>query len=78
MQERLTWKEIQEKYPEQWVGMVDIEWDNRSTVRSAVVKYSGKTSDELLKIKADSEIDMLVRYTAPDTLSPLGLVGYIS
>lgn len=26
MGERMTWEEIQEKYPDQWVGLVDVEW----------------------------------------------------
>ncbi len=25
-EERLTWKEIQEKYPDQWVGLTDVEY----------------------------------------------------
>lgn len=28
MQERMTWTEIKEKYPEQWIGLVDIDWEN--------------------------------------------------
>ena len=24
MGERMTWEEIQEKYPDQWVGLVDV------------------------------------------------------
>ena len=48
--------------------MVDIDWENGSTVRTAVVKYSGKTSDELLQIKFDDEPHLLVRYTEPDQL----------
>ena len=33
--ERLTWKQIQEKFPNQWVGLVDIEYepDNDATIR---------------------------------------------
>ena len=40
MGERMTWEEIQEKYPDQWVGLVDVEWypDNKATVKSAVVE----------------------------------------
>lgn len=32
--ERLAWKQIQEKYPNQWVGLVDIEYepDNDATI----------------------------------------------
>ena len=75
MRERMTWSEIKEKYPEQWIGLVDIDWENGATVRSAVVKYIGKSSDELLKIKFNSEPDLVARYTSPDSLGPMGIVG---
>ena len=75
MQERMTWTEIKEKYPEQWIGLVDIDWENGATVRSAVVKYVGKNSTELLEIKFDNEPELVVRYTSPDSLGPMGIVG---
>ncbi len=74
MQERMTWAEIKEKYPEQWIGLVDIDWENGATVRSAVVKYVGKNSTELLEIKFDNEPELVVRYTSPDSLGPMGIV----
>ena len=36
MDERMTWKEIVKKYPDQWVGLIDVDWKNESNVRSAV------------------------------------------
>lgn len=45
MDKRMTWKEIQETYPDRWVVM-DVEWDG-GCIESAVVKYADKTSDEL-------------------------------
>lgn len=37
--ERLTWRQIQEKYPDQWIGITDVEYesDNDSTIRCATV-----------------------------------------
>ena len=75
MQERLLWSEIKEKYPEQWIGLVDIDWENGATVLSAVVKYGGKNSTELMVIKFDNEPDLVVRYTSPDSLGPRGILG---
>lgn len=43
--ERLTWKEIQEWYSDQWVGLVDVEFepDNQSAIKSAIdIIHSGK------------------------------------
>ena len=42
---RMTWKEICARYPNQHVGLSDVEWDNGSTVKSAVVKYSNENSN---------------------------------
>ena len=75
MQERMIWTEIKEKYPKQWIGLADIDWENGATVRSAVVKYVGMNSTELLEIKFDNEPDLVVRYTSPDSLGPMGIVG---
>ena len=49
MLERLTWKQIQEKYPDQWVGLVDVKYvnDDNATIESAVVKYYDRTQGEL-------------------------------
>lgn len=74
MPERLTWDEIQEKYPDQWVGLVDIKWKNDSNIESAIVKYIDKSKDELLMMQIKDEIFSC--YTTPDNVFQLGTVGY--
>ena len=74
MTEQLTWKEIQEKYPDQWVGLIDIKWKNDSNIESAVVKYSDKTKDELLILQIENKIFSC--YTTPDYVFQLGIMGY--
>ena len=46
--ERLTWKEIDEKYPNTWVGLSDIKFENNdnTNIDTAVVSATG-TRDEL-------------------------------
>lgn len=65
---RLTWKEIQSKYPDQWVGLIDVEYINNDgvSVETAVVKYSDKSKSELTKLSLKGEI--VSRYTTPDNL----------
>lgn len=48
METRLTWDEIKIKYPNQLVGLVDVDWKDSSNVKSAIVKYHGTelTKDE--------------------------------
>ena len=74
MPERLTWDEIQEKYPDQWVGLVDIKWKYDSNIESAIVKYVDKSKDELLMMQIKDEIFSC--YTTPDNVFQLGTVGY--
>ena len=42
MNERLTWKEIQDKYPDQWVGLTDVEYVNNDgiSIETAIVKIA--------------------------------------
>lgn len=76
MNERLTWKEIKEKYPDKWVGLVDVEYepDNDATIKSAVVKYTDKTKSELTRMALRGEV--VSRYTTPDNIFQLGMVGF--
>lgn len=73
-EQRLTWKEIQEKYPDQWVGLVDIAWQDDSNIESAIVKYTDKSKEELLVLQIRDEIFSC--YTTPDNVFQLGIVGY--
>ena len=75
MSERLTWNEIQKRYPDQWVGLVNVERKG-VTVVSAVVKYTGKTQGELARLQIDDD-NLYSCYTSPDDLAPLGIVGCV-
>ena len=75
--ERLTWHEIQEKYPDQWVGLVDVinEEDNYSTIKSAVVKYTGMSKSELTHMQIVTKGKVIASYTNPDGVFQLGVLG---
>lgn len=77
IQERLTWKQMQEKYPNQWLGLVDVKYknDDGAMVESAVVKYTDKKKGELTALVLDGKI--IARHTDPDgflTLERLEIV----
>lgn len=76
--ERLTWEQIQEKYPDQWVGLVDVEYepDNDATIQSAVVKYVDRSKNELTKMQIETQGKLMAVYTTPDNIFQLGAVGY--
>ena len=71
MHERMTWDEIVRKYPDQWVGLTDVERDGAS-VKTAVVKYADKTSDELYDMQLSGQ-GVYTIYTTPETF-PYGQV----
>lgn len=77
MTERLTWEQIQKKYPDQWVGLVDVRYRNNDgiSVESAVVKYVDKTKSELTRMVLKGEI--ISRHTNPEGHLQLGAVGII-
>lgn len=76
--ERMSWQEIKEKYPDQWVGLEDVEFkpNNRSSIMSAVVKYTDKSKKELTRIQFDTDGKVMGVYTTPDHLLQTGVVGY--
>lgn len=76
MEERLTWEQIQEKYPDKWVGLVEVKYvnDDGVSVESAVVKYTDKSKGELTEMAIEGKV--ISRYTTPDNIFQLGMVGY--
>ena len=74
--ERLSWEEITEKYPDQWVGLVDVvnEENNYSTIESAVVKYTGMSKSELTHMQIVTKGKVIARYTNPNGVFHLGAV----
>ena len=66
MDKRMTWKEIQDTYPDQWVGLTDCEMINEVSVKSAIVKYTeaDHSADEISLMALKGEI--VGRYTTPD------------
>ena len=71
MAKRMTWDEIAKTYPDQWVGLTEVERDGGS-VRSAVVKYTDKTADELYDMQVSGQ-GVITKYTTPETF-PYGQV----
>jgi hypothetical protein len=75
MNEKLTWEEIEEKYPNQWVGLTDVEFEDNgnTTILSAVVTYVNYDKNDLLRMMLDSKC--IMRYTTPDDTFQIGVIG---
>ncbi|MDE6968965.1 MAG: hypothetical protein K2P69_04225 [Eubacterium sp.] len=78
MSERLTWEEIQERYPDQWVGLEEVEYepDNDATIKSAIVKYTDRSKNELTRMQIQTKGNLLGIYTTPDHVFQMGTAGY--
>lgn len=66
LSERLTWQQIQEKYPSQWVGLNDVKYiDNDGiSIESAIVAYKNRSREDLEMLQALGFT--ITRYTNPD------------
>ena len=75
MSERLTWNEMKKKYPNQWLGLIQVDMDG-ANIRSGIVEYIGKSIGELTELQIDSD-ELVSVYTTPENLAPMGVVGYL-
>lgn len=73
-EERLTWEQIQEKYPDQWVGLLDVKYEENDgiTIESAIIGYTGLSMDTLTKMMLHGKC--VARYTTPDHVFSLGMI----
>ena len=61
----MSWDEIVKAYPDCWVGLIDVDWEDESNVRSAVVMYTDRSADELALMQLHSD-NLYSAYTTPD------------
>ena len=68
IRERLSWKEICARYPDEWVTMTDFEWehgdeDNGELVSAVVLGHSKKRGDSLRATRALRERENMMKFT---------------
>ena len=75
MGEKLSWKEIKTRYPEQWVDLVDFEWDElESDPRCGVVRLTSKARKEIHEQFMNDPVDnSVIVYTGAMKI-PEGMV----
>ncbi len=76
MGKRLTWDEITQKYPEQWLGLTDVEWadSDHANILSATVSYTGLSADDLIIMMHDTNQKVIARST-PHNSMYVGMIG---
>ena len=77
MTKRMTWAEITAAYPDQWVGLTDVEYkpDSDATIQSAVVLYTNWSKDDLQMEQFRTDGKVMAEYTIPNRLFQLGVLG---
>lgn len=75
MSDRLTRKQMADKYPNQWLGIRNIVYRGRE-IESAEVVYIEKSASELGLLSLKGE-DVQPLFTTPDMIFQLGAVGGI-
>ena len=65
MAERLTRQQMAEKYPNQYLGISNIQYENNDgvTIKSAEVIYTDKSEEELLVMQISGIEDIMCWYT---------------
>lgn len=70
--ERLTLEQIKEKYPNQWVGLVDCEMEDSINIRSAVVKCTEEDMSSDLMALETVKGNMKAIYATPNDTDFVG------
>lgn len=73
MRERLTWDEICDAYPNQWVKLIDVilNSNNSTTIESAVVDKVGRPEDQDIIDALQDKCYLL--YTTPEAHTSVGM-----
>ena len=78
MAERLTREQMAQKYPNTWLGLVNIKDanDDGVTLEAADIIYTDKTEDELFEMQLDG-IEGVISWYTNDNGLPLGVAGVL-
>lgn len=78
MAERLTREQMAKKYPNTWLGISNIKYENDDgvTVESADVVYTNKTASELLSMQLAGKEHIMRWYTNDNGLA-CGVAGVL-
>ncbi|MCM1056640.1 MAG: hypothetical protein NC517_03415 [Firmicutes bacterium] len=62
---RLTRQQMAEKYPDRYLGITDIQYENNDgvTIESAEIVYTDKSEEELLTLQISGTEDIMCWYT---------------
>lgn len=68
--QRMTWEEMQKKYPDEWLMIVDYETDTSGRLVSGIIERHSKSKDVVYTPPAPRK-SMALRYTGESTFCGL-------
>ncbi len=74
MTEKLTWDEIKQRYPDEWVALVDYDWPAEDEVKAGVVFAHSASRSSLLEMEKGLK-RAAVLFTGERSLEPLLFVA---
>ena len=73
--QRMTWSDIKDMYPNQWVGLTDVERKKTSAdISSAVLVYTDKSRTELLRMQI-RDGNLVTMHTSPELLDDIATMS---
>lgn len=70
MGEKISWEEMKNEYPDEWLLIVDYELDNSGHVISGVVERHSRNKDEVYRLPSLNK-SVALRYTGESNFSGL-------
>lgn len=65
--ERLSWEEIKEKYPHQYVGLTEVEkYPGSIVTKSAIVSFTSKETSYIKLLEMAMQGKITLHYTTPE------------
>ena len=63
---RLTWEEIKQQYPHQYVGLIDVQKDCQNKIISAIVLCTSENTDYVKMLDMAMENKIYMTYPTAD------------
>ena len=75
MSPRMTWSDIKKTYPDQHVGLAEVEFGDHDEIKSAIVMYSENNTSKNHIFEQAIGGKVIQAYTSPDKILNLGAVS---
>lgn len=75
MVEKITWEEMKEKFPDEWLLIIDYELDKSGHLKKGIVRLHSKIKREIYETPINTDL-IAFRYTGESTFTGLRSHAY--